>query len=151
MHLSMHMYLWLYSPFLDLGRYFSYIYTRSVGFLGREMSPSQGRYLYTEQQNHRISAHRHRRLERDWNPRSQPSCERRDRAATMIWNPFIYNQKNKQHFKNHFFIIRGRLESRDRLFFTHKTCSYKYILYMCKNQKYFKIRTLDDEIVARIG
>jgi hypothetical protein len=38
--------LWLYSPSLDLGRFFSFlIYTQSVGLLGRRISSSQGRYL----------------------------------------------------------------------------------------------------------
>jgi hypothetical protein len=41
--------LWLYSP-LNLGRLFSpLIYTQSVGLFGRGISPSQGRYLHTEQ------------------------------------------------------------------------------------------------------
>jgi hypothetical protein len=35
---------------LDLGRFFSFlIYTQLVGLLGREISPSQGRYLRREQ------------------------------------------------------------------------------------------------------
>jgi hypothetical protein len=34
--------------FLDLERFSSFlIYTESVGFLGRGISPSQGRYLHT--------------------------------------------------------------------------------------------------------
>jgi hypothetical protein len=40
-----------------LGRFFSFlIYTQSVGFLGRGISPSQGRYLHTEQHKRRINA-----------------------------------------------------------------------------------------------
>jgi hypothetical protein len=41
---------------VGLGRFFSFlIYTQSVGLLGRVISPSQGRYLHTEQkQNKRI-------------------------------------------------------------------------------------------------
>jgi hypothetical protein len=46
-------------------------YTQSVGLLGRGISPSQGRYLHTEQQKHRINAHRHPCLEWYSNPRSQ--------------------------------------------------------------------------------
>jgi hypothetical protein len=45
-------YLWLYSPWLDFGRFFSSVsesYTQSVGLLERGISPSQGRYLHTEQ------------------------------------------------------------------------------------------------------
>jgi hypothetical protein len=35
---------------VDLDRFFSFfIYTQTVGHLGREISPSQGRYLHTEQ------------------------------------------------------------------------------------------------------
>jgi hypothetical protein len=42
-------YLWIYSPSLDLCRYFSFlIYTQSVGLLGRGISPLQGSYLHTE-------------------------------------------------------------------------------------------------------
>jgi hypothetical protein len=37
----------------------SYIYTRSVRLLGRGISPSQIRYLHTEQHNHRINADIH--------------------------------------------------------------------------------------------
>jgi hypothetical protein len=35
----------------------SWTYTQSVGLLGRGISPSQGRYLHTEQHKHRINAH----------------------------------------------------------------------------------------------
>jgi hypothetical protein len=48
-------YLWLYSPLLGLQ--FLYSYTQSVGLLGRGISPSQGRYIHTEQHKHRINAH----------------------------------------------------------------------------------------------
>jgi hypothetical protein len=34
-----------------------YSYTQSVGLLGRGISPSQGRYLHTEQHKHRINVH----------------------------------------------------------------------------------------------
>jgi hypothetical protein len=38
---------------VDLGRFFSFvIYTQSVGFLGRGISPSQARYLHTEHKRH---------------------------------------------------------------------------------------------------
>jgi hypothetical protein len=71
-------YLWLYSPLLDLGRFFSFlIYTQSVGLLGRGINPSQGRYLHTEQHKQRIHAHRRPKLEWDSNPRSQRSSELR--------------------------------------------------------------------------
>jgi hypothetical protein len=45
-------YLSLYgsTALVDLGRFFSFlIYTQFVGLLGRGISPSQGRYLHTEQ------------------------------------------------------------------------------------------------------
>jgi hypothetical protein len=51
-------------------------YTQSVGLLGRGISPWQGRYLHTEQQKHRITAHRQPCLEWNSNPRSQRSCLR---------------------------------------------------------------------------
>jgi hypothetical protein len=49
-NLYLFVYQWLYSPFLDLGRFVSVlIYTQSVGLVGRGISPSQGRYLHAEQ------------------------------------------------------------------------------------------------------
>jgi hypothetical protein len=63
---------------MELGRVFSFlIHTQSVGLLGRWISPSQGPFLYTEQQEHRINAHRHPCLDWDSNPRSQCSRGRR--------------------------------------------------------------------------
>jgi hypothetical protein len=50
---------------------------QTVGFLERVISPSQGRYLHTEQHRHITNAHRHPCLEWDSNPRSQRSSERR--------------------------------------------------------------------------
>jgi hypothetical protein len=70
----------LYSPLLSLGRFYfsdSRSFTQSVGLLERGNSLSQGRYLYTEQDKHRINAHRHPCLEWDSNTRSQSSRERR--------------------------------------------------------------------------
>jgi hypothetical protein len=52
-------------------------YTLSVGYLGGWISPSQGRYLQTEQHKYRIDAHKYPCLEWDSNPRSQLSSERR--------------------------------------------------------------------------
>jgi hypothetical protein len=65
--------------FLDL-------FTQSVGLLGQGISPSQGLYLYTEQQKHRINVHIHPCLKWD----SSPVFERAktvhalDGAATVI-------------------------------------------------------------------
>jgi hypothetical protein len=54
------------------------IYTQSVGILGRGISPSQGRYLHTEQHKCRINAYRYPCLEWDWSKRSPcPSGWRR--------------------------------------------------------------------------
>jgi hypothetical protein len=48
----------VYSPLLGLGRFFSFLsYTQSVGLLEWGLSPSQGRYLHTEQEKHRINAY----------------------------------------------------------------------------------------------
>jgi hypothetical protein len=52
-------------------------YTQAVGLFGRGISPSQGRYLHTEQHKDRINAHRRACLEWDSNPRSQFSSGRR--------------------------------------------------------------------------
>jgi hypothetical protein len=48
-----------YGFFLGFGRFFSFLilYTKSVGLLGRGISPSQGRYLHIEQHKHSINAH----------------------------------------------------------------------------------------------
>jgi hypothetical protein len=50
--------------FLDL-------FTQSLGLLGRGISPSQGRYLYTGQHKHSLDTNRHPCLKLDLNPRSQ--------------------------------------------------------------------------------
>jgi hypothetical protein len=49
---------WLYSPLLGPGLFFSFVifFTQTVWFLGRVLSPSQGRYLHTGQHKHRINA-----------------------------------------------------------------------------------------------
>jgi hypothetical protein len=76
-NLSLSLSLWLYRP-LDLSRFFSFlIYTQPTGLLRKGISPSQGRLLDTEQQKHRINAHRHPCLEWDSNPRYQLSSKRR--------------------------------------------------------------------------
>jgi hypothetical protein len=63
---------------VHLGDFFNFlIYTQSVGLLGRGISPSQGRYLHTEQHKHRIKAHIRQLLEWESNPRSQRSSGRR--------------------------------------------------------------------------
>jgi hypothetical protein len=44
-----HLFIYGSTALVDLGRFFSFfIYTQSVGLLGRGISPSQGRYLHTE-------------------------------------------------------------------------------------------------------
>jgi hypothetical protein len=54
--------------------------THSVGYLGRGISLSQGRYLHTEQHEHRLNAQRHPCLE--WDSNSDPTV--RASAATVI-------------------------------------------------------------------
>jgi hypothetical protein len=58
---------WALAPF------FSFVILYTVVLLGRWISPSRGRYLYTEQHNHRIDAHRYPCLEWDSKPRPQSS------------------------------------------------------------------------------
>jgi hypothetical protein len=70
-------------------------FTQSVGLLGRGISPSQGRYLHTEQHEHRINGDRHPCLKWDSNQRSQCLSGRRkrhalDRAATVIGQVAIH-------------------------------------------------------------
>jgi hypothetical protein len=51
--------IWLYSS-LYLGRFFSFLILYTVGRTPWTwISPSQGRYLHTEQHKHRINAHKH--------------------------------------------------------------------------------------------
>jgi hypothetical protein len=59
------------------GLFFSFVifFTQTVGRLGRRNSPSQGRYLHTEQHKHRINVRRHPCLEWDSNSRSQRPSE----------------------------------------------------------------------------
>jgi hypothetical protein len=49
----------LYSSLLSPGHFFSFVilFAQKVGLFGRGISQSQGRYLHTEQQKHRINAH----------------------------------------------------------------------------------------------
>jgi hypothetical protein len=55
---EIHLSIYDSTALVDLGRFFSFlIHTRSVGLFGRGISPSQGRYLHTEQHKHRINAH----------------------------------------------------------------------------------------------
>jgi hypothetical protein len=65
-------YLWLYSLFVGPWLLF-FIFM----IFGREISPSQGRYLHTEQHKHTINAHRHLCFEWDSKPRSQCSSARK--------------------------------------------------------------------------
>jgi hypothetical protein len=70
-------YLWLYSPLLGLGRFFSFLILYTVGMTPwTGISPSQGRYLHIEQQKHRINADIHALSEiRTHDPRVQASEE----------------------------------------------------------------------------
>jgi hypothetical protein len=68
------------------------IYTQSVGLIGRGISPSQGRYLDTEQHKHTINAHRRPCFEWDANPRSQCSSKRRlfmPYTSRPLWPAFL--------------------------------------------------------------
>jgi hypothetical protein len=50
---------WIYSPLLGPDLFFSSVifFTQTVGFPGRVISPSQGRYLHRGQHKHRINVH----------------------------------------------------------------------------------------------
>jgi hypothetical protein len=53
--LSIYLSIYGFTALVDLGRFFSFlIYTQSLGLFGRGFSPSQGRYLHTDQHKHRI-------------------------------------------------------------------------------------------------
>jgi hypothetical protein len=52
------LFVWLYSPLLSLGSFFSFLIVHKVGrapWTG--ISPPQGIYLHTEQHKHRINSH----------------------------------------------------------------------------------------------
>jgi hypothetical protein len=71
---------------MELDHFFSFLsYAQSVEVLGRGISPSEGRYLYTEQHKHWINAGRHPCFEWDMNPRSQCSNGRR-RFMRPLWS-----------------------------------------------------------------
>jgi hypothetical protein len=71
-------YLWLHSPLLGLGRFFTFLILYTVGRTRwTRNQPVRGHYLYTEQHKHRTNANRHPCLEWDSNLRSQCSSERR--------------------------------------------------------------------------
>jgi hypothetical protein len=65
--------LWLYSPLLGLGRFFSFLLPYTVGRTPWKGDQPIARPLPT----HRTKSHRHPYLEWDSNPRSQRSSERR--------------------------------------------------------------------------
>jgi hypothetical protein len=55
-YLSIYLSTYVSTALVDLGRLFSFlIHTQSVGLFGQWISPSQGRYLHTEQHNLRIN------------------------------------------------------------------------------------------------
>jgi hypothetical protein len=58
--LSIYLSIYLSTALVDLGSFFNFwiLYTAGMAPL-TGTSPSQGRYLHTEQQKHRINAHRH--------------------------------------------------------------------------------------------
>jgi hypothetical protein len=76
--LSIYLFMAL-QPFVSSWPLFQFIdlFTQPVGHFGREISPSQGRYLHTGQHRHRINSHRHPCLKWDSNLWSQRSSERR--------------------------------------------------------------------------
>jgi hypothetical protein len=66
----------------SLGNFFcSIIYTQPVGLLGREISPSQGRYLHKGQQKHRIKTTQKHVLS---GTRTHDLVPASDRLATVI-------------------------------------------------------------------
>jgi hypothetical protein len=55
-----HIYLWLYSPLLDLGHFYRFLVLYIVGRTSLTgISPSQNRYLHTGQHKDRINANTH--------------------------------------------------------------------------------------------
>jgi hypothetical protein len=70
---TLNIYLYMaIQPFVGPWLFFSFLILHTVGRApGRGISPSQGRYLHTEQNKHRINAHKHS------NPRSQFLSRRR--------------------------------------------------------------------------
>jgi hypothetical protein len=82
-------YLWLYSPSLNLGRFFSFFFfSQSVVLLGRGISPSQGLYLHIGQ--HKQNKSTQTSMPQVWFEPTIPIFERAkivhalDRAATVI-------------------------------------------------------------------
>jgi hypothetical protein len=87
------------TAFVDLGRFFSFlIYTQSVGLLRREISPSQDRYLHTEQ--HRQNKHTKTSMPRVGLEPTIPvfergkTCHALNRVATVVGFGIIYTCEN---------------------------------------------------------
>jgi hypothetical protein len=74
---NLSIYLWLFSPLLDLGRFFSFLILYTVGRTPWTGDQPVAKPLSTHRTSHRINGHSHPRLEWDSNPRSQHSSERR--------------------------------------------------------------------------
>jgi hypothetical protein len=85
-------YLWLYSPLLGRGRFFSFLIFYTVGrtpWTG--ISPSQGLYLHTEQHKHRINAHTHTSVPQMGSALTIPMFERAKAQRTTQLKPETNN------------------------------------------------------------
>jgi hypothetical protein len=83
------MYLWLCSPCWPIPFFSLFVHTESVELLGRGPSPSQSRYLHTEQHKYTINAYRYLFLELDPNPRPQCSSGRKQfipQTMPSLWS-----------------------------------------------------------------
>jgi hypothetical protein len=77
---------------------FRNLFTRMLRLTERGTSPTQGRYLHTEQHKHRINAHRHPCLEWDLNSRSYRSSEQRQfihYTGQPLWSSQSCNIRTK--------------------------------------------------------
>jgi hypothetical protein len=74
-------------------------FTQTVGLLGRVISPSQSRYLHTEQHKHRLNAHKHPCLEWDSNLRSKRPNEWRLFRPCGHYDRHITIQSGKIYFR----------------------------------------------------
>jgi hypothetical protein len=79
--LSIYLSIYLFIAFVDLGRFFSFfIYTQSVGLLGRGISPPQGHYLHAKK---KIQTHNKRTQTSTPRVEFEPTIPAFQRAKTL--------------------------------------------------------------------
>jgi hypothetical protein len=96
--------LWIYSPLLDLVRFFSFLIFCTVGRTPWTGDQPVARPLPAHRTAQRINANRHPCLKRDSNPRSQGSSGRRqflERGVNSSQGRYLHNHRINAHTNIH--------------------------------------------------